>query len=228
MKTYVTTCPQNKHLLTDFLALADLFYDRDLITHIAESNEPKSDQLIRLLNNIEDDYLILMEEDFYLIEAVDLNLLDRVCEFCMEKEVDRFSMPSKRGYAVSDWLDAGFWIHSGDYTSTKSDKVYQAPSQVKSQFGFNASVWKKSFLLNYLRPGMSDWTMERKISAQVIKAGGHKIYALDVPIMKYRDAMRRGVQILHLKTDPLRLVANPGQSLALYPEGDNQEETLCL
>lgn len=222
MKTYVTTCPQNLYLMRDFLILATKFYDdRPLNVDIAKHGEAKSDQLLRLLNSIDDEYLILMEEDFYLIEDVDLNLLDRVCEFCIENEVDRFTLQSKEVYSVSDWLDTRKTIV---YSMVDGgNRVYQAPPQMKSHFGLDATVWKKSFLLSHITPGQSDWEMERVISPKIKES---KIYALDLSVMNYRDAMRRGKQVIQLHTDPLRLVAR--NSLDLYPEGDNDSKELIL
>jgi hypothetical protein len=146
MRTFVTTFADNRHLET-FLLLTARFYPVDIFVDKSESPEAKSDQLRRLLESIDDEYLILLEEDFYLLRPVDLQLLDQVCDFCVEKGVDRFSLQSKNAYRVSDW--------SQSCEQVGSHPVYEAPLQA-TLFALEASVWKRSFLLNHLRAGCSD------------------------------------------------------------------------
>ena len=217
MKTYVTTCPASVHLLNDFLKLADLFYGEDIIIHIADSGEYKSEQLKRLCESIEDDYFILLEEDAYLINTVDLKLLSKIRWFGEIAEVDRFTLQSKNNYRVTDWDTVGV---------VSALSVYQATKKVLPHFGLDASIWKKQFLLDHLGDSQNDWAIETHCSSKV-RNGDYKIYGLDVSIMDYRDAMRGGKQVLELHDNPLRLVAETKNIKALYPQGGGSE-TLIL
>ena len=217
MKTYVTTCPQSIYLLDDFLRLTDIFYGEEIIVHFARPGEYKSEQLKRLCESIDDDYFILMEEDAYLINPVDIELLYQVATFCKLAEADRFTLQSKNNYRVSNWDSAG---------SIEFMSVYQMTKKVLPWFGLDASIWKKQFLLDHLGNNQNDWAIETHCSSKV-RNGDYKIYGLDVSIMDYRDAMRGGKQVLELHENPLRLIAKTKNIKALYPQGGGSE-TLIL
>ena len=218
MKTYVTTCPQGIHLLNDFLKLANLFYGEEIIVHVANPGEYKSEQLKRLCGSIDDDYFILMEEDAYLINNVSIPILKGVFKFCVVNEVDRFTLQDKNNYRVSDW-DKTDHIIGGNV-------VYKMTPKVLPHFGLDASIWKKQFMLDHLGENQNDWAIETHCSAKV-RGGSYKICGLGSSIMTYRDAMRGGTQVLELHENPLRLVAETKNIKALYPQGGGSE-TLIL
>jgi hypothetical protein len=196
MRTFVTTFSAKSHLAT-FLRLMDKFYPVDIVVNSGQPTEAKSDQLRRLLESIHDEYLILLEDDFYFLRPVDLQLLQRVCNFCVEKKVDRFSLQSKNAHSFTDWPQA--------HERVGEHQVYRANPQVQISFSLEASVWKRSYLLSHLRAGQSDANIEIEVSNQV-RFTNHKTYALDVLVMEYCDGMRRGETVIHLQDDPLRLV----------------------
>ena len=196
MRTFVTTYPGNDHL-GSFLRLTDRFYPVDIVVDMSKSTDAKSDQLRRLLNSIDDEYLILLEDDFYFLRPVDLQLLNQVCDFCIEKEVDRFSLQSKNAHSFQDWPRT--------HERVGTHPVYEASPQVEIPFSLEASVWKKSFLRSHLKEGHNDARIEIRVSEE-IRFMPHKIYALDVLVMGYCDAMRGGRTVICLHDDPLRLV----------------------
>jgi hypothetical protein len=159
----------------------------------------------------------LLEEDFFFIKPVDLALLAKIEAFCQEHNVDRFSLQSKHGYSFSDWPKTGLTIDDLP--------VYQADQRVGISFALEASIWKRSFLLDNLKVGLSDSQIEVWVS-NAIRQNSQVIYALDQPVMDYRDAVRGGKTVITLHDDPLRLVAEPGHSRALYPIGEGSETLL--
>ncbi len=227
MKTFVTTCPQNAHMVGDFVTLAAKFYGRELVIDTALPDEHKSEQLRRMLEPVKDEYIILMEEDFYLTSHVDLQLLNDVCDFCEEQNVDRFSLQSKNVYRISNWRRTAYRVgepHIYGHPSL-SHTVYSPIPAVKSQFGLDASVWKRSFLLDNVGYNRNDWAIE---TYGWTAAQGAKICALDVAVMKYVDAMRAGKRTMELRHDPLRLVTtHPKYNKYLYPQ-TNSSNTLLL
>ncbi len=176
-----------------------------MIVDIAELGEAKSDQLRRLLEGVEDEYLMIMEEDFFIVDRVSSELVDRVYEFCIQEEVDRFTLQSKNVYAYSDWAETG--------KTVEGNVIYEATPKVRALFGLDASVWKKSFLLKHLGRGQSDGDLERKTYKKIC-SNPFKIYALDKVIIRYRDAVRGGEQVIWLEDDPLRI---RGNIEALFP-----------
>lgn len=210
MQTYVTTYPGNEEYLEDFQLLAAKFYDHYIEVHTAYEGEPKSDQLLRLCVEVEEDYVIILEEDFYLIKEADMALINRVVDFCYQNGVDRFSLQTKNAYSYTDWPEVPLQV--------AGHTVYQAPDKLPIIYATEASVWRVAFLQEKLRKGLSEWDIEKDISNE-IRGTDHRVFALDTPILEYRDAMRRGTRIINLEEDPLRLVVKLRDGLALYPTG---------
>lgn len=213
MKIFVTAYELNAHLLDCFHKLANKFWGAAMIVDVAPKGEAKSEQLRRMFANVDDEYVTLLEEDFWLVEDVPLNLIFDIWQFCQHNKVDRFSLQSKNAYKFSDWtlnlslvqLEIGVL------------RVYKTESNKVAMMGLDASVWKLSYLLNNLGTGQDDAAMER------IRPAGATVYALDRFVLQYRDAIRRGEQVLQLHEDPLRLT---GPQLALYPQGGGSEELI--
>jgi hypothetical protein len=89
-----------------------------------------SDQLLEALNHIEDEYIVLMLEDYWLCRGMDLTT-DRLYAGGMF-EVDRFGCY--------------------DIVETKSDTPYQMSTQ--------AGIWNRVKLYSILESGKSPWEVE--------------------------------------------------------------------
>ena len=209
MLVVVTAFNKNPYV-RDFLRLSKLFFDVPMTIDVASLGEAKSDQLIRICNTIEEDYFILLEEDFYLIKPVDVQLVESIVHFCRQHEVDRFSLQSKNEHSHSDWPSTNYLI--------ENHLVYRTSPLVRFPFSMEASVWKRAFLLEHLKHGKSDHKLEHQVSNK-IRFLPHTICALSVYVMQYRDAHRRGSQSIQLHENPLRLEASPGWDATLFPEG---------
>jgi len=226
MRTVVTVYPPNAHLLSGFRRCADKFYPWEIETHYALPDEAKSEQLRRLLTGIDDEYIILLEEDFWIVEEVDEELLNGIISYCETVEADRFSLQSKNAHSYSDW-DCNSWIGYDGFQG-----VYQTVPQVQVPFSLEASVWNTKFLLQYLGTNRDDGQIEMKTSDLLREHDvPTRIYALDKTVIEYRDAMRGGTkrhQIITMHDDPWRLEVEAGQELALYPQCGTKKTVLNL
>lgn len=219
MKTFLTTCPTNLHLLPICLKLLEKFYPLEVIVDVAEKDEFRSDQLRRLLQGVTDNYLIVLEEDFFFVRPVDLNLLEQVWKFCEKHDVDRFSLQSKVAYKFSDWPQTEHVIDN--------HRVYEISDEAFYVFSMEASIWKRSFLYNNLHERQNDPEIEIETSRRLLQSKTtYKVYALEHIVMHYRDAMRDGKQLIECREDPLQLVVKKGKEDCLYPLGNGSTELL--
>ena len=213
MRTIVTTCEKFQHLMPGFVLLAQKFLGLPFSVKLSPDGEAKSEQLRRILDAMDDDYFVLLEDDFYFINSVNVKLVEDIFRFCVSESVDRFSLQSKNVHSYKTW----------DITSHILDfrRVYKTNLGVQVPFSLEASVWKKSFLLEHLGENRDDGQIEMKTSDMLRETNKPtKIYALDQIVMHYRDMIRGGNTEIELKYDPLRLVVEEGKELALYPSGD--------
>jgi hypothetical protein len=188
MRTFVTSWMHN-HCLDGFLYLAESFFPYPLCVDVASPKELKSDQLIRLLNGISEEYFLLLEEDFYLISRVRVELLTAVYDFCVSNSFDRFTLQSKENYQNPEcWLPSSHRV--------LEHVVYQATSGVGALLGMDASIWKRSFLLKHLLPGRTERQIEVDGSNNMRATMDCKIGALDKTVLYYVDVIRGGKQIL--------------------------------
>jgi len=205
LKTIVTSCPKYEYLVKNFIKLANRFYSLPFDIDIAKDNEKKSDQLLRILDGLKDkyynnQYFILLEEDFYLLDVVKLNVLTAIEEYARVKDFDRFSLQSRNDYLYTDWNVCG---------KLSGENIFKADDKVKCLFSLEASVWNKSFLKNHLERGFSDREIETKMSDK-IRGKEYTILALDEPIMKYKDACVGGQQRIKVEDGELYLLVQGG------------------
>ena len=211
LKTIVTTCPKYEYLIKNFTKLADRFYGREFEVDVAKNNEKKSDQLLRILDGLKDkyynnQYFILLEEDFYLLDVVKLDVLTKIEEYARVKDFNRFSLQSRNDYLHTDW-DVWGKLSSGE-------NIFKADDNVRCLFSLEASIWNKHFMRTYLERGLSDMEIENKMSDK-IRGKDYTILALDEPIMKYKDACVGGQQ---------RIKAGRDGELYLLVQGGNGED----
>jgi hypothetical protein len=198
------------------MRLAEKFYPTSIDIDVSADDELKSDQLHRLISSIDDKYIILLEDDFYLIRPVDMDLMNQVCEFCVEHSVDRFSLQSKNAYSINAWTKTNLQV--GGHA------VYAAHVNA-TLFALEASVWKCEFLVKHMARKQSDAQIERKGSRRV-RRNPHKVYALDTCIMHYRDAIRNGRRVLQVEENPLRITTTFADRRHLYPNDEGPEMML--
>lgn len=176
--------------------MAEQFYGLPFWIDYVPRSVPKSDQLINLCNNIADEYFILLEDDFYFVDKVNLNLLRSAFTYCEANCVDRFSLQTKNAHMCSDWHPTKDCI--------EGNRVYCSTPKIVIPFSLEASIWRRKFLLDSLPRGMSDSQIEIQCSARV-RQTEHMIRSLDKSIMTYMDAQRDGSQLIHVIDHPLQI-----------------------
>ncbi len=214
MKIIVTTCQKNLHLLQNFYLLAEKFLTQPVYADVAHKGESKSEQLIRIAQDGDDNYLAIMEEDFYLAEEVDIELLHTIFNWCRASEADRFSLQSKNAHSYKDWDKSSYQL-IGDH------QIYQTNPNVMYPFSLEASVWKKDFLVKWLNmgshPSYNDGQIENEVNRLLRETEAQtKIYALDTLVMTYLDVMRGGEDEIKFLPENMTFYGEP---IALYPDG---------
>lgn len=183
MICYVTSYIKNAWCDEEFLSKATQFLPIEYVIDVAPSGESKADQLIRLFGNLPDEFVILMEHDFFLTHPVNTELLQGIWDYCVTEKVDRFSLQSKNAHMYPHWDETN--------KTVCGYKIYRTNDKVVFPFSLEASIWRRKFLLANISPGESDARIEIHGSRKVHKLYT-KIYALDFEVIQYLDAVRSG------------------------------------
>lgn len=125
---------------------------------VAPTNAPQkewSDGLIKFLKFIQDDYILIMLEDYWIQRPVDTRSIE-VCLSYMEMDnrVLRFDLTGDTMHCNGDCRDAinfGF-LNYYDVVEKPPDKSYR--------MSFQAGIWNSKLLLSLLKNGMTPWEVE--------------------------------------------------------------------
>ena len=139
-----------------------------------------SNGLIKLLNEVPDDYLVILFDDYWLCRGVDhggvLTLLDYMRQ---HPNVVRFDLTADRLYGHM-MKDIEFYGHY-DIVECAEDAPYQ--------FSFQAAIWNKKLLLELLVPDKSPWEVE--IYTNMVGRGMRVLGSRQWPV-RYANAMNLG------------------------------------
>lgn len=110
-----------------------------------------SDALIKVLNEIPDEQVLLMLEDAWVTRPVDVVVVAKLADYAaqhpdvlrIDLTTDRLGNSAMRDYASLQWIDL---------------IVTPAPSEYL--LSLMAGIWNKAQLLKYLVPGWSPWNFE--------------------------------------------------------------------
>lgn len=178
---YVTSYAPNMHCDEEFLQRATVYFPLYYAVDIANADEPKANQLFRLLGALTDEYVVLLEHDFFITHPVNIILFEAIWDFCNNEGADRFSLQSKNAHSYPFW----------SYTDKEilGNTVYSSNAEVKLPFSLEASIWRRKFLLENIALGENDAEIEINGSKR-IRAFPTKIFALDTIVINYLDAIR--------------------------------------
>ena len=174
IKIYVLGCAKYADLFKEFTERFQKYWGSPFLAYISPYDiERWSNGVIDFLNSIDDEYFILLHEDFYLTELVDLETINKLYKLAVEEKADRVSLMGN---------------HSPERTEKVSWYNVYKPNQ-PYQVSFEASVQRRGFLLDHLRPNENPWDSER----HPIKRGVNgKILTSDKPCIFYGDKLRQG------------------------------------
>jgi len=110
-----------------------------------------SDGLIKLLTSITDPLVLLMLEDFWLMREVNARAI-RIAHSLMldDNNIARFCLSSDRLYEKSSF----------DVKSIGDIDIIESPNGIEYRFSTQASLWRRSSLLELLLPGETPWEAE--------------------------------------------------------------------
>src|SRR3990167_1129190 len=174
MNIYVLGCTRYAHLFGEFAERFQKYWGESFFAFISNTDiEYWSDGVIDFLNSISDEYFILLHEDFYLTEPTDLEMIKKLCDLAVTEKADRISLMGNHSPERTERVD---W-----YYRYKPNQPYQV--------SFEASIQRRGFLLENMRPNENPWDAER----HPIKRGVNgKILVSDKPCIFYGDKLRQG------------------------------------
>jgi len=154
--------------------------------------EKWSDGLIRFLRAMDDDWFVLLLEDYWLCRTADTSGIATLYEYVKDKkDVLRLDLTADRLYAGS-MFDLESWGHY-DIIETPCDTPYQMSLQ--------AGIWNRRLMLNMLQPGKSAWETEIHLHPP----DGMRVLGTRQLPLKYANAILKG------KLDPKQLQYIPVQ-----------------
>lgn len=176
LNIYVTTCDKYQHLLADFDYLFKKHWGGEY--RVWSGREKYSTQLINHLKSIDDDYFILLHEDFYFNKPVNLKQLNDLEEFAQKYNVARVGLQSVKDgyedsveYLIADW--------------------YKLSNKHQYKMSLEASIFNREYLLKHIRAGWSAGETEIKVSQSASK-DNQLVILTQKPTVCYKDAMRGG------------------------------------
>lgn len=143
-----------------------------------------SNALIKLLTEkVNDDYFILMLEDYWLCRTVDTDAVEKFYRFAKSAgDILRFDLTTDRMYARGDPRDAHEIKPIDHY-----DIVYTPPG-TPYQMSFQAAIWSRKMMLDILEPEKTPWQVE--INTEVRDDFG-VVGSKQHPV-RYANAIRKG------------------------------------
>lgn len=157
--------------------------------------EKWSNGLLKMLDKIEDDYFILMLEDYWLYEQVDKDRLSDSIRQAMNLPNDLLRLDLSGNRAA--YKQAMDW--HGGIVETFSDCPYQ--------MSFQAAIWHKENLREVLRPNESPWQSEIEGSKRVAK----RVLGTKPAVIKYQPVWQHNRWKLDkLKTEDIEYLRRRG------------------
>ena len=129
IKTYVLATKAYPDLLPNFIKRFSKFWGGPLRIYVSDTPlEDWSGGVIDMLEAIDDEYLIILHDDFYLTEKVDLELLEELKRAIIKYDADRVSLLGNHSVPRTTSF-------RGEYVKHKPKSEYQ--------FSFEASIYKR-------------------------------------------------------------------------------------
>lgn len=171
---YVLGCVKYAHLFGEFAERFQKYWGAPFFAYISNTDiDHWSNGVIDFLNSIQDEYFILLHEDFYLTEPPDLELMGELVNLAKEKNADRVSLMGN---------------HS-PHRTLQNGLHYKYLPDMPYQVSFEASIQRKGFLLDNMKLNENPWDAERNRIKE--KVNGN-IWASAKPCIFYGDKLRGG------------------------------------
>ncbi len=181
MRIIVTTCPAYAHLLDDFDYLFQKFWGVDYTVIGKDKKTVYAEQWDTALRAIDDEYFIMLHEDFYIVEPVDTDYINLLLEYAKEDNYQRVSLQCvKDGY-------------EGHTKKVRPNIFLPSLHQLNPGFQYmcslEASIWHRETFLKVLRPGENVWQTEVRGS---IRNPNIRVLLPEEQVVVYHDARIHG------------------------------------
>ena len=174
MNTFVLTCTKHTGLIKEFSERFEKYWGEPFFVFVSHTDISHwSDGVLSFLRSIQDEHLILLHEDFFLTKAVNKELLNKLREEAVKRNVDRMSLLGNHSPERTYGIDT-------EFLSYKADAPYV--------FSLEASIQKRQFLLDNLKGNCNPWDAE---NGRLGKARGLVLCSKE-PAIFYQDKMRQG------------------------------------
>ena len=111
-------------------------------------NKPWSTCLHYAINQIEEDYFIYMQEDYFLHKNVNNEELEKLFSLFKNNKLDCLHLTDQ-------------CTHGPFNTNTFNENIWEVNKGAKYRVSTQAAFWKKSSILNIIRPWESGWDFEK-------------------------------------------------------------------
>jgi hypothetical protein len=193
---YVTTCNEYAHLLRGFAYcfnkfwtepqnITALYYDEcpelpDNFKKISIGKQAKygriyTDALKEFFESIDDKYIGLICEEEYLTGKIRWGIYNQLLEYTKENVAK---------------LDLRTNVKCGKHRKIATSIIQAHPNAVY-RLSTGAAIWRRDYLLRYLKPGRDIWTFEALGSYEAVE-DGEIILGTDVDIGRFREVYLRG------------------------------------
>lgn len=203
MRILIVTSDKTSWALRPFAHLMRLYWSQDLPVTVYGNTPPDfklpfnfhfhsmgamqpverwTDGLIFALNQIQEEAVILMMDDYWLNRQVNAQAVESIYRYTLEHpEVARFDLTTDRLYAGG--------MH--DYARVGPLDVIISDPHSPYHFSLQAAVWRRSWLLQCLKPHETPWQAEINGDARLRDTGALVLGTRQSPL-HYTIAVQRG------------------------------------
>jgi len=141
-----------------------------------------SNGLIKLLERIEDEYILFMMDDYWLNRRVDQRTIDDLTDYLMaHRDLARLDL-------TGDRLGASGWVSHGRVNGLE---LIRSNPQSPYHFSFQAALWRRSLLLDCLTPDLTPWESEINGDHR-LRELGYLVVGTKQPPLRYTIAVQQG------------------------------------
>ena len=131
-----------------------------------------SDNLIKAIDNLKNEYVLLLLDDLFLVNKVSSDYFDKISKWIELNSPNYIRLTISHKPVVFDRL------------------VGQLPNKTPYKTSLMPSIWKKSILKEILKSGESAWDFETKGSLRAFKYDN--FYAVQKDFIQYENAIIKG------------------------------------
>jgi hypothetical protein len=151
--------------------------------------------LLKYLETVPDELVLLLLEDYFLISPVDPATVAALARYVEnEPSIGRLDLTADRlRFPYYSYREIGgvelVW-------AVKDKQIFNPAGGFRSRLflmSFQASIWRKSFLTGHLNPTEDPWQAEREGTRRIVENGGDwQILGCGQPVLDYQIAIKAG------------------------------------